>query len=54
MIDLFKLQSCIEEIEEALTLPASGEQIERLMSALEEGDKILKGERDDVLDPPEE
>ena len=47
MIDLSKLKDCVEEIEEAIMLPPSLDQVERLMKALEEGDKILKGEEDD-------
>jgi hypothetical protein len=44
MIDLLKLKSCLEEIEEALTLPPSDEQTKRLIDAWEEGERILKGE----------
>jgi len=47
MIDLSKLKDCVEEIEEAITLPPSLDQIERLTKALEEGDKIIKGGSDD-------
>ena len=42
-MDLAKLQDCLERIEEALTMPSSDEQIQTMMEAWEEGDKIVQG-----------
>ena len=53
MTDLSKLQNCLERIEEALTLPPSDEQIEKIMGAWEEGEEILKGGSNERADETE-